>query len=67
MWASNGSPGPKFAAGTPRAVKKLTSVQPSFARGGVPLDATKEASSGWPRFGAAASDAVLELDVIAQL
>ena len=30
LWASIGSPGPKFTAGMPRAVNRATSVQPNF-------------------------------------
>ena len=45
-WASSGSPGPKFAAGTPWAQKEATSVQPTLARGSVFVAATRAASSG---------------------
>ncbi len=35
-----GSPGPKFTAGTPRALKRATSVQPYLAVGSEPIAAT---------------------------
>src|SRR5664279_3338169 len=53
VWASNGSPGPKFAAGIPWAHIDATSVQPSFARAGAPVAATSPASSGWSSAGGA--------------
>ncbi len=54
-WATLGSPGPKLVAGTPRAAKRATSVQPSLARGGPPLASTSDFSRGWPRPGGAAT------------
>ncbi len=53
VWESSGSPGPKFAAGTPRSAKKATSVQPTLARGGTPEAATRAASTGSPSDGGA--------------
>ena len=55
-WASVGSPGPKFVAGIPDAAKNETSVQPSLARGGLPVDVTSDASSGWSSDGGATWD-----------
>ena len=46
VWASSGSPGPKFTAGMPRALKKATSDQPSFARGALLLAETNAARRG---------------------
>ena len=38
-WAFSGSPGPKFTAGMPRALKRATSVQPYFGRAAPPTAA----------------------------
>ena len=56
-WASNGSPGPKLAAGTPCSQKEATSVQPTLALGAAPLLSTRAASSGCPSEGGAPSPA----------
>ena len=60
-WASSGSPGPKLAAGTPWAQNVATSVQPTLARGGRPVPATRAASSGWSSDGGAPSASSIDL------
>ena len=46
LWASIGSPGPKLTAGTPRPLKRATSVQPNFGFTSPPTASTNALAAG---------------------